>query len=76
MDYSTVQRLSSNVEGKYQEYTRIDALIMVPLDCEPTLENIKEACRRHFELAEDVEVDLLAGERGPSWTETEQIKDF
>ena len=49
---------------------------MVPLGYEPTLENIKEASKRHFELAEDVEVDLLAGERGPSWTETEQIKDF
>ena len=41
MAYITVQRLSSNVEGRYQRYARIGALAMVPLNCEPTTANIK-----------------------------------
>ena len=75
MDYITVQRLSSNVEGRYQKYARIGALTMVPLGCEPTISNIKEACKRFFK-AEDMECDILAGERGPSWTETNQISNW
>lgn len=75
MDYITVQRLSSNVEGRYQKYARIGALTMVPLGCEPTISNIKEACKRFFK-AEDMECDILAGERGPSWTETSQISNW
>ena len=35
MDYITVQRLSLKVEGRYQNYARIGALTMVPVDCEP-----------------------------------------
>ena len=30
MEYITVQRLSSHVEGKYQKYPRIGALTSVP----------------------------------------------
>ena len=75
MDYITVQRLSSNVEGRYQKYARIGALAMVPLGCEPTISNINEACKRFFK-AEDMECDILAGERGPSWTETSQISNW
>ena len=75
MDYITVQRLSSNVEGRYQKYARIGALTMVPLGCEPTISNIKAACKRFFK-AEDMECDILAGERGPSWTETSQISNW
>ena len=44
-------------------------LAIVPLDCEPTIANIKAACERFFK-AEDMECDILAGERGPSWTKT------
>ena len=73
MEYITVQRLSSDVEGRYQKYARIGALTMVPLGCEPTISNIKEACKRK---AEDMECDILAGERGPSWTETSQISNW
>lgn len=40
-DYITVQRLSSNVEGRHQKNARIGALAMVPLNCEPTIANIK-----------------------------------
>jgi len=37
MDYITVQRLSSSVEGRYQKYARMGALTSVPLGCEPTI---------------------------------------
>ena len=36
LDYITVQRLSSTVEGKCQKYFRIGALTTVPLGFEPT----------------------------------------
>jgi len=75
MDYITVQRLSPNVEGCYQKYARIRALTMVPLGCEPTISNIKEACKCFFK-AEDMECDILAGERGPLWTEMSQILNW
>ena len=75
MDYITVERLSSNVEGRYQKYARIGALTMVPLGCDSTISNIKEACKRFFK-AEDMDCDILAGERGPSWTETSQISNW
>ena len=44
----TVQRLSSQVQGKCQKYSRIGLLTLVPLDQEPSLENIKKACQLHF----------------------------
>ena len=75
MDYITVQRLSWNVGGRYQKYARIGALTMVPLGCEPTISNIKEACKRFFK-ADDMDCEILAGERGPSWTETSQISNW
>lgn len=76
MEYITVQRLSSHVEGKYQKYSRIGALTSVPLNCEPTIENIKQACKRHFNVPEGISCDILAGERGPSWKETSQITNL
>jgi len=48
---------------------------MVPLNCEATLQDIKEACKKNFQLT-DMECDLLADERGPSYTETGQIKNW
>ena len=63
LEYLTVQRLSSSVEGKCQKYSRIGPLTMVSLNCEATLQNIKEACKKHFQLT-DMECDLLAGEGG------------
>ena len=47
-DGITVQRLFSQVEGKCQKYSRIGLLTLVPLDQEPSLENIKKACQLHF----------------------------
>ena len=75
MDYITVQRLSSHVEGRYKKYARIGTPTMVPLGCEPTIANIKDACKRFFK-ADDMDCDILAGERGPSWTETCQISNW
>ena len=75
VDYITVQRLSSTVEGKCQKYSRIGALTIVPLGCEPTLSNIKTACTNHFNLQE-MECDLLAGERGPSYTDISMITNW
>jgi len=37
----TVQRLSANVEGKCQKYSRIGALTLVPLEEEVTLPNMQ-----------------------------------
>lgn len=76
MDYITVQRLSSHVEGRYQKYARIGPLASVPLGREPTIQNIKEACMRYFNVEDGSHCDILAGERGPSWTETSQINNW
>lgn len=70
-----VQCLSSSLEGKCQKYSRIGPLTKVPLDCEATLQNIKQTCKKHFQLT-DMQCDLLACERGPSYTNTSQIKNW
>ncbi|CAB3994904.1 Hypothetical predicted protein [Paramuricea clavata] len=71
----TVQRLSANVEGKCQKYTRIGPLTWVPMkDKEATLETTKDACKVHFDT--ESECDVLAGERGSSYTSTSQIKNW
>ena len=45
----TVQRLSSEVSGKAQKYTRIGPKEFVPFtEDELTIENIKRCCERHF----------------------------
>lgn len=48
---------------------------MVPPDCEDMQQNIKEACRKNFQLT-DIECDLFAGEKGPSYTDTSKIKNW
>ena len=70
----TVQRFSANVEGKCQKYSRIGPLTLVPLEKEPTLENIKSACKAHF--GKSLECDVLARERGPSFSHAGQIKNW
>lgn len=74
-DYITVQRLSSTVEGKWQKYARMGPLTMVHLGCEATLENIKKVCKKHFNVT-DMDCDILAGERGPSFTDVSQISNW
>ena len=66
-DYKARQgkRLSANVQGKCQNYNRIRPLTLVPFDKEPTLKNIKDACKSHF--GTNSECDVLAGER---WSRT------
>ena len=75
LEFLTVQHLSSSVKGKCQKYLGIGPLTMVPLKCEAMPQNIKAACKKHFQLT-DMQCDLLAGERGPSFTETSQIKNW
>ena len=69
-----MQRLSANVEGKCQKYSRIGALTLVPLEEEVTLPNIKVACKSHFKA--NLECDILAGERGPSYADASQIQNW
>ena len=77
VEYLTVQRLTAEVEGKCQKYGRIGPLSIVPFSYESlTLENIKNVCKKHFDIGSYMECDVLAGERGPSYTSIEQIKSL
>lgn len=78
-DTITVQRLSAEVTGKLQEYSRIGARVFVSYEFEEyTIENIKSACMKHFGIPEDgiLCCDVLAGEQGPSCFSVKQIPDF
>ena len=73
-----VQRMSSDVSGKQQKYTRIGAREYVPFIYEElSFENIVAACHKHFEkrIESDMVCDILAGERGPSCSKMSQIPD-
>ena len=73
----TVQRLSADVQGKCQKYSRIGALTMVPFHGQEfSMANIKKACTTHFKVPMYMECDILAGERGPSYTDVSQIKEW
>lgn len=48
LEFLTVQRLSAEVEGKCQKYTRIGALTMVPFGQELSMENNKESMLKAF----------------------------
>ena len=75
VEYLTVQRLTAEVEGKCQKYGRVGPLSIVPFKYESlTLENTKSACKKHFDIGSYMECDVLAGERGSSYTSIEQIK--
>ena len=74
-----IQRLSPEVSGKVQKYSRIGVREFVPFEYdEVTLDNINNACRRHFApvVGERMVCDVLAGEQGPSCTSLEQIPDL
>ena len=69
VDYLTVQRLSSDVSGKAQKFSRIGPREFVSYPHgDLTIDNIKKACETHFlsQLKMNVECDILAGEQGPS----------
>eukprot|EP00111_Clytia_hemisphaerica_P008174 TCONS_00023830-protein len=75
----TVQRMSTGVSGKLQTYDRIGPLTYVNFNgMQLTLDNIKKACKNHFhlEMKQNQEIQILAGERGPSWTQISEIKKF
>ena len=77
VDYITVQWLSARVEGECQKYSRIGASTMVKMNRQDlTLSNIKKACKEHFKIPHWVQCDILAGERGLSYDNLEQIKNF
>ena len=77
-EYLTVQRLTPTVKRKAQKYTRIGALTMVGMNKkERTLENAKESCMDHFKIDKNLyECDILAGERGPSFSTIGQVKNW
>ena len=72
--YITVQRLTSTVDGKCQKYNRMGSLKLVQMEKKPTLDSINEACKGYFKY--DLDCDVLAGERRPSYTDSSQIKNF
>ena len=73
----TVQRLSAEVSGKAQKYTRVGAREFVPFEYdEVTVENIKRACLSHFDVREGCVCDVLAGEQGPSCSSVKRIPNL
>ena len=76
----TVQRLSAEVSGKAQTYTRIGPREFVPFeeDEEMTIGNINSACERYFisKIGKNLDCDVLAGEQGPSCKIVSQIPDL
>ena len=75
-----VQRLSSEVSGKAQKYTRVGPREFVRYDEEElSIEGIKAACEKHFSSSlerKGLSCDILAGEQGPSCHSMKQIPDF
>lgn len=74
----TVQRLSSNVTRKAQNYARLGPrkFVAYPPSKDLKMEGIKEACLANFHSKSHQEVDILAGEQGPSCQTLEQIPNI
>ena len=76
----TIQRLSAEVSGKAQKYTRIGPREFVPFEEDEgmTIGNIKSACERYFipKIGKNLDCDVLAGEQGPSCKTVSQIPDL
>ena len=72
-----VQRLSSDVSGKQQKYSRVGPREFVAYEYdEVTADNIKAACQMHFKPrlgTQNLTCDILAGEQGPSCNSVDQI---
>jgi hypothetical protein len=50
---------------------------MVPFTHEEkTMENVRKACKDQFGYGDEYQCDILAGERGPSYTNIGQIKNW
>ena len=74
-----VQRMSGDVSGKQQKYSRIGAQEYVPFEQdELSIRNIKDACQKHFgpQIEKVLVCDVLAGERGPSCNKFQTKKCF
>ncbi len=74
-----VQRLSAEVTGKAQKYSRVGAREFVPFEefGELTIQNIKDACMKHFGITDGgMCCDVLAGEQGPSCTSLKQLPSY
>jgi len=75
----TVQRVSDQVSGAAQKYTRIGAREFVPYEYEElSIEKVREACMLHYETLlemeiEFIECDVLAGEQGPSCSSFDEL---
>ena len=75
-NFITVQRLSAEVSGKAQKYSRISARVFVPFEFgELTIDNIKIACLSHFAVDPSMTCDVVAGEQGPSCRSLRQVPD-
>ena len=75
-NFITVQRLSAEVSGKAQKYSRIGARVFVPFEFgELTIDNIKIACLSHFAVDPSMTCDVVAGEQGPSCRSLRQVPD-
>lgn len=75
----TVQRLSSDVQGKAQKYARMGPRDFVPFPYETvTIKNLKEACHKHFKsrIDDNKVCDILAGDQGPSSSLLDQTPNF
>ena len=71
-----VQRLSAEVTGKAQKFSRIGPREFVSFAYnEVTIVNLKRACEKHFEaqLGQGLICDVLVGEQGLSCKTVEQI---
>ena len=75
-----VQRLSSEVSGEAQKYTRVRPREFVQYDEEElSIEGIKAACEKHFSSSLERKrlfCDVLAGEQGPSCHSMKHIPDL
>ena len=70
-----IQRLSAEVSGKAQKYSRIGAREFVSFEefDEISVINIKKACMKHYGMLETMSCDVLAGEQGPSCSSVKQL---
>ena len=74
-----VQRLSTEVAGKAQKYSRIGPSEFVPYEYdEITISNIEKACMKYFAstIGKNMACDIVAGEQGPSCTSLDHIPDL
>lgn len=74
-----VQRLSAEVHGKAQKYSRVGPREFVEFsDMEMTVENIKNACTAYYRksVGPGMVCDILAGDQGPSCKTIKQIPNL